>query len=377
MALKFLQESPDHVLEKLAADLSFIDSDIDLTEYNNLTLTKLNREIAKIEEALTERRKNSTYGSWLLDEKYTRDTLVIEAIKTIAGQKRSLMREERLIPGMAYYTNVTRFGKTMQGHKCVFTEAGKAGWMPFRESVSISKALQVMRHGTEADFREIYVGMADGRPDALNTVSMEHIIESSKEALALIEEYCDARWEGPWAWEVEAPEKLKMIIERREERNMQKIEQMQRKFSRMLREFDEGTMNQFEMVAASTEMMARVDSMISDLGKLSSSGIEVMAQAKSMGDDHMVEPLQQALGEPLNNAVTALTDLKAALTSATNTITGQGPTMDTGGDPAMDGGDDLGSPGDAMGGDPMMGGDPALDDVELGGDEEERVMKDI
>ena len=234
-----------------------------------------------------------------------------------------------------------------------------------------------MRHGTEVDFREIYVGMADGRPDALNVVSMEHIIASSKEALALIEKYCDARWDGPWAWETEAPEKLKMIIERREERTMQKIEQMKQKFSRILREFDEGTMNQFEMVAASTEMMARVDSMIADLGKLSSSGIEVMAQAKSMGDDALVEPLQQALGEPLNNAVTALTDLKAALTGATNSITGSGPTMNNmnGGDSSMDG--DMGSPMDAMGDDPSMGNGGPLDDVELGGDEEERVIKDI
>ena len=128
-------------------------------------------------------------------------------------------------------------------------------------------------------------------------------------------------------------------------------------------------MDQFEMVAASKEMMKRVDGMISDLGKLSSNGIETMAQAKSMGDDHIVQPMQAALGEPLNAAVSALTDLKASLSAATSEITGGGSSssmLDL--DDGM--GDDMGSPMDAMGDDP-------IDDVAIGGDEEERPMKGL
>ena len=46
------------------------------------------------------------------------------------------------------------------------------------------------------------IEMADGQLNALQKVSLEHLTESSKDALKSIEEYCDGRWTGPWTWEL-------------------------------------------------------------------------------------------------------------------------------------------------------------------------------
>lgn len=371
MPLTFLTETPDQVLAKIKSDLSFIDRSFDMDRYVGLTTRSLQQKLRESRKKI-EGMRTGLYGSWLKSENYVRETLVAEALSTLIEQKTEKMRGERLIAGATYYRDVARFGNVLEGKYCIYLGENFTGWMPFRETAAISKAMQVLRFGTQDDFREIYVGLADGRPDALNEVSLSHITNSSPRALKLIEAYCDSRWTGPWPWEINAPERLKLIIETRKGTNMNNILQMQRRFARILREFDEGGMDKYAMVSAAQDMMSQVDSMISNLGKLSSSGIEVMAQAKAAGDDGAVEPMQAALGEPLNNAVTALTDLKAALTQATSEITGGAPAMDSGMDDmgGDDMGGDLGSPMDAMGDDPM-------DDLEIGGDEGERPVKGL
>lgn len=380
MALTFLQDTPESILGKLQSDLSYIDPDVDFDVYESMSLGGVKKELSSVRESLKS-RKTGTYGSWLRDEGYVRDTLVEEALRTIVENKSGAMRKERLIPGSTYYSGVSRFGDILEGKYTIYLGENYTGWIGFRETAAVAKAMTVLRHGTNEDFRQIYVGMADGRTDALNEVSLSHVVESSDEALKMIESYCDSRWDGPWPWEIEAPEKMKHMIESREEKKMIRITEMQNRFAKLLREFDEGNLNQFEMVSAAQEMMGKVDSIISDLGKLSSTGIEVMAQAKASGDEGLVEPMQNALGDPLNQAVSALTELKAALATATSDLTSGGgavPADPLGGEDM--GGDDMGSPADAMGADPLGGGDADVDslaDVEIGGDDEERPMKEV
>lgn len=377
MALSFLKESPDYTLRKIKSDLFYIDPRINLDVYQKMTVRGLNRELHVIESRMSERRQTSTYGSWIRDERHVRDGMIVEAIKVMIRQKNALRETQSLVPNSIYYRGVKTKGDMLVGQRAFYTGAKVVGWMPFRESTAVAKARLILRHGTTEDFRNIYVGLSDGRPDALTETSFRHVAESSRSALKQIESYCDTRWDGPWPWETAAPEKLKEMIEDREDNKMNNIEQMKRRMARILREFEEGTMNQYEMVAAAQEMTDKVDSIISDLGKLSSTGIEVMAQAKAGGDENSIEPMQSALGEPLNNAVSALTDLKAALASAINQLTGQGGDM--GGAGGMDdmGGDVLGSPADAMGSNPMGSDTDTLTDVEFGGDEDERPRKEI
>lgn len=375
MALSFLQETNQDILHKLKSELKYIDPKVDMDVLAAQSIQSLTKTLANITESIDE-MKTTVYGSWLNDPKYVRNTVLGEAIKILLDEKKNTVRTDQLIPGATYYTQVSQYGDILEGKRSIYLGAKYTGWMPFKESVAIEKAKQLLRYGNKDDFRELYVGIANGRSDALNNISMDHIIGSSKSALKEMEEYCDSRWNGLWPWEVEAPEKLKYMIENREEKQMKRIEEMQRGLIRVLREFDEGNMSQFEMISASQEMMKRVDSMISDLGKLSSNGIEVMAQAKASGDESLVGPMQNALGDPLNTAVTALTDLKAALSSATSDLTGGGSSMNMD-NPEPDMGDDLGTPGDAMGDDPMGGSSDPIDDLDIGSDEEERPMKEV
>jgi len=375
MALTFLNETNESILASIQTELSFIDKSIDLSVLEQMTVNRLNKELTLIQESIAT-MQTGVYGSWLHNEDYVRDTMLEEAIKIHICDRHDQMATEKLIPRSTYYTQVTTHDNIIEGHKAIYMGAKFSGWMKLYESEPVAKALQVLRHGTDEDFRELYIGIADGRSDALTELSMEHITKSSPEALAEMGAYCDSRWEGPWPWEIEAPAKLKYLIETREERNMRKINDLKQGFKVMIREFDEGTMNKFDLVTTAQEMQKRVDSMIADFGKLSSNGIEITAQVKASGDEQLIQPMQDALGEPLNNAVDALTTLKASLTKATNTIAGigNGDTYDGDGDMGMSAG--LGSPMDAMGDNPRAS-DDAIDNVDISGDDEERPRKEI
>jgi len=370
MALEFLKENNQSILESIDKELHYIDSTIYLSDLQEETVTGLQKVLMGINEDIA-LHKTGVYGSWLHNENYIRDTLLQEAVTIMISEKENRMNNDKLSVGDTYYSHVEINEDTMAGYKALYLGGRYTNWQLFTESVGINKAMTMLRYGDTEDFKQIYVGMANGTTDGLNRISISHITESSKSALRKIAEYCDNRWSGAWPWEVESPEKLKFIIEARGEKHMKLIEEMQFGFMKLLREFEEIQMDQFEMVNATQDMMKRVDGMITDLGKLSSTGIEVMAQAKAANEDGSADPMQEALGEPLNHAVEALTNLKAALTKTISSLTG--------GD--IDNGEnDLGSPMDAMGDKPDLGdtGDnDNTDDFQIGGDESERPMKDM
>ena len=363
----FFEKSPALIFESLQRDLSHIDPKLKLGRYRDLSVNKLSEKIDQCNSRIDKMRKGK-YGSWLKEESYVRETLLLEGLKLIEREKREKMQKERLVPGSYYFKDIVVENGHIDGKVAIYLGEDYTGWMPFSESMAVAKAMEVLRFGTTEDFRQIYVGLADGDPDHLSEISLRHITESSPRSLMLIEKYCDSRWVGDWPWEVEPPEKFKNLVENREEKRMKNINEMQRRFTRMLREFEQANMGQYEMITAAQDMSGQVDSMISSLGKIASSGIEVMAGAKAGGQDSDVQALQQVLGEPLNQAVTVLTDLKAKLDQATSAMAGD-PAPDVDSDLPMD--DDLGSPADAMGGD-----DP-LADVEIGDESDERVKKDI
>ena len=150
--------------------------------------------------------------------------------------------------------------------------------------------------------------------------------------------------------------------------------EMKGRFDRILTNLLENDMERFEAINSVRDMATQVDGMIGDLGKISSSGIEAAAGARSVLGDGASSAVEQALGEPLSQAAEALAQLKASITQAINQIEGG----DGAPSPAMDG-DELGSPADAMG-EPPVGGDELagdLADVNLDGAEEERPKKEM
>lgn len=365
MSLKFLKETSTGKIRKISADLAHVDPKFDLKLYEGKTVMALAKDIRQIRESIR-KRKEGRYGSWLTDEGYVRDTLVLEGLLAINEMKQSVMETERLTPAMTYYRNTGRYQNMLSGERCTFLGESKVGWVPFKQDVRDAKAFLMLRHGDQQDFKSIYMEMADGRVDCFRNVSLEHITESSNRAKNLIEAYCDSRWDGAWPWEASAPETLKYMIESREDTRMKPVIEMQRKVAKLLREFEEGGMEQFELIGAAQDMISTVDSTISSLGKLASGGIEIMAKTTA-GQD--ASALQAALGEPLNSAVKALTDLKAAISAAV-----EGGGMEAG----LDNMDDLGTPADAMGDNPADLDDvDAMADVEIGGDAEERPMKGV
>jgi len=373
MALTFLDETNESILTSIRKELSTIDKSVDITALDEMSVIGLKKELKSIKEDISE-MKTGVYGSWLHDEKYVRNTLIEEAIQVSLDERKTQMENEKLIVGSTYYTGVSVNDKIIEGYKAVFMGSRFTGWMKLYESAPVAKAMQLLRHGTEDDFKKLYVGLADGRVDALAEMCIEHITESSASALKEIGAYCDSRWEGSWPWEIEAPEKFKYMIEIREERNMAKINEMKQGFKKILREFDEGIMDKYDLVSSVQDMQKKVDSMISDFGKLSSTGIEIVAQMKASGEESITEPMQDALGQPLNDAVESLTNFKVALSGVTDDITG---------DEHHDGGHnhhhhDMGSPEDAMGDNPSddIDGD-AMDDIDIAGDTDERPMKDL
>lgn len=386
MSLEFLNHTPQSAYRKLEQDLRLLNPKIDLDAYKRMTPKKLRESINRLKGECKQIVENSVYGSWLYDDGYNQKALLGEALEFMLEYKRGREESEVLVPGYVYYRAVKQFGNIIEGERCYFVEDRNPFWMSFRLPAAIAKAFEVMRHGTEDDFKTIYVEMADGRPDAIDNVTLEHLTESTKEALADIDKYCDQRWEGPWPWETPAPYTLRNRIEETREKRMKTIAEMQGRIDKLIRQLNEGEMERFDMLTVANDMMKTVDNMISDIGKLSSTGIEAVANARTSVGDDVASSLEQALNEPLNQAADALTQLKASVQNAVNHITsgveGGADSMDN-----LGGLPDVGSPMDAMGGAPMGGGGMAppvgqdlagdLADVSLDGEEGERAKKEV
>jgi hypothetical protein len=220
-------------------------------------------------------------------------------------------------------------------------------------------------------------------------VTLEHLAESTPDALASINEYCDSRWTGAWPWETVAPYTLRNKIQENIEMRMQTLNEMKGRFDAILKQLNEGDAERFEMLTVANDMGKTVDNMISDLGKLSAEGIEAVAKSRTTVGDDVASAFETALQGPINAAAEALTQLSAAVQTAVKQIEGGGE-FDVGGLDGLPGGD-MGSPMDAMGADPM-GADPMgggmdggmggglsgdLADVSLDGEEGERPKKEL
>lgn len=380
MSLDFVNQTPVSAFRRLERDLRLVNPKLDMNRYKAMSVHRLEEKIGKIDSKVRVWKETAVYGSWLRDPKFVELTMLREALDILVEYKRDQIEQEVLVPGYTYYRGVKQFGPMLSGKKCFFMgeSQGKPAWIDFEIPMAVAKAFEVLKFGNEENFRRIYLEMADGRVDGFSRVSLEHLTESSKEALRDIEAYCDAQWDGPWPWEATAPLKIREMIEEGKAMKAKTLTEMQGKFGKLLAQLREGEMEQYEVVNMAREMAAQVDKMIADLGKISSAGIEASASARSIIGDNAGDQLSQALNEPVNQAAQALSTLKSAIEKSISTLEG-GAGDDLGGDMGGDlgglgGDDDLGSPADAMGGDDLPSD---LADVNLDGDDEERPLKDM
>ncbi len=387
--LSFLRETPEDRLDRVGSEIRGFDRSINMSDYVGKTPARLARMIEKLREDQDRTKRTSKYGSWLNDEKYIARSLMIEGLEAAKEIRETRENSEQLIPGQVVYKDVMEFDNVLVGKRAHVIENEIVGWVDFSERTPVQKALEVLRYGSPEDFQSIYVEMANGRPDAMLDVQVRHITESSDEVLAEIEKYCDSRWEGEWPWEANTPYRVETLIEEQNNMRIADVTIMQGRFNSLLKRLNEDEMSKWEVIGSLTDMEKQVDSMISDVAKLSAAGIEAGAKASSVLSPEVGQQIEQAWQGVVNSAATSLSGVKAKIAEIRQQVeASSGDSM--GGSPIGGGmgmGDGEMSPDDAMGGDPAMG-DPAMGggdmdsidnmaDVPLDHEKDERAIKPL
>ena len=395
MALEFLNDTPQRAFRKLERDLLLVNPEVRLRQYKAMTPRSLGEALDQLDVKRETMLAENTYGAWLQSEDFVELQLMKEALSFLKDYKEERREEEILVPGFTYYRRIKQFGDNLVGHRCYFRENVSPLWVPWKMNLNIAKALEVLRHGGEEDFRRIYIEMANGRLDALERVALEHLTESDNDSLKAIGEYCDTRWVDAWPWEAPSPYTLRESIEEQQEMNLQTINEMQSKFTTLLTALNEESMDKYEVIAAAEEMAETIGKMVEQVARLGGEGIiKLKNQIRlSMGDDAAAQ-IEDKFLDPVRQAADALSQLQATIMKTVENLKGVDSGMDAGMDAGMDTGigagglgDDLGSPEDALGADPLggsdeigLGGDDMagdLADASLDGGDGERPMKDM
>ena len=357
-----LRDTPDIAFRRTIRDLQTMNAKIDESVFERMSIEQIDTVLDRLHEKELRIIDESPYGAWFQDSNFIQIKMLQDGLQNLREYREILEESEVLIPGFAYYNGVRQFGKRVEGQICTYLgEGSPANWINFIDSAPIMKALEVIRHGDTGDFRRIYVEIANGRADGLHNVSVEHITESTDRALLAMEAYCDARWEGPWPWEVTPPYRIGRIIEENKQMRQQTLLEMHEILNQMLREMDDGGQAHFEIISMARSMSENVQGMIEKLAKLTGDAIinlKSMAMA-SMGDEAAMK-VEHGITQPLNQCADALARLKANLDNLVFELENHEPSD-------LDGGMGGGMGGDMGGGgmgadDGMGGGSPPMDD---------------
>lgn len=393
MALEFLNDTPQRAFRKLERDLLLVNPEVRLRQYKAMTPRSLGEALDQLAVKRDTMLAENTYGAWLQSEDFVELQLMKEALTFLKEYKEDRREEENLVPGFTYYRRTKQFGDNLVGHRCYFRENASPQWVPWKMNQNLAKAFEVLRHGSEEDFRRIYVEMANGRLDALESVALEHLTETDNDSLKAIGEYCDTRWDGAWPWETPSPYTLRESIEEKHEMNLQTINEMQSQFTVLLTALNEESMDKYEVIAAAEEMASTIEKMVEQVARLGGEGIiKLKNQIRiSMGDDAAAQ-IEDKFLEPVRQAADALSQLQATILQTVDNLKGTDDALGAAGgaiagaDAALDatGGGDLGAPEDALGAPPGdeigLGGDELagdLADASLDGGDGERPMKDM
>ncbi len=360
MSLEFLKDTPEIAFRRTIRDLQTMNQKVDESVFERMSIDQIDTVLDRLSEQETRIIDESPYGAWFEDSKFVQIKMLQDGLQNLREYREILEESEILVPGFSYYNSIRQFDRRIEGQTCTYLgEGNPMNWINFIDSAPVMKALEVVRHGDVGDFRRIYVEIANGRPDGLENVSVEHITESTDQALLQMEAYCDARWEGPWPWEVPSPYLIGRIIEENKQMRQQTLLEMHEILNRMLREMDDHGQAQFEIISMARSMSENVQGMIEKLAKITGDAIinlKSMAMA-TMGDEAAMK-VEHGITQPLNQCADALARLKANLDNLVSELENHVPSdLDQGG----------GMDGSAMGGDPM-GGDPNADPNAMGGD---------
>lgn len=337
--------------------------------FESMSIPQIDTLLERLQQRERRIIDESPYGSWLEDTTFMQIKMLQDGLSNLREHIEILEETESVVAGFTYYNNVRRFGSRVEGQTCTYLGEGRpANWINFIDTLPIMKALEVVKHGGTDDFRRIYVEIANGRPDALRNISIEHITESTDKALREMEAYCDARWEGPWSWEIQPPYTINRIIEEHRQMRQQSLTEMHHVLNQMLREFDDGGQEQYDIISTTRTMSETVQSMIEKFAKLAGDAlINLKAMVLTKIGDEAAMKVEHGLTASVNQAADSLARLKVDIDALVSDLTNHQPT-DFGDMNNMGGGMDMNAPdaGGAggmggMGGDEMGGADPGAD----------------
>jgi hypothetical protein len=369
MSLEFLHDTPDIAFQRTIADLRTMNPKVDASVFENMSITQIDTMMERLQ--LREQRiiDESPYGSWLVDPVFMQIKMLQDGLSNLREHRLILEQSETLVPGFTYYNGIRRFGPRIEGQMCMYLGEGRAAnWINFIDSIPVMKALEVVKNGDFADFRRIYVEIANGRADGLTNLSIRHITESTDKALLEMETYCDARWDGPWPWEVSAPYRLGRVIEENRQMRLQSLFEMHEILNRMITEADMADQESFEIVSMVRGMSENVQGMIEKFAKLAGDAmINLRAAVMTQRGDEGAMKVEHGLTNAVNQAADALARLKVELDNLVHELGTDSMGMDMGmggmgmGDQmgGAPGGPGMGGP--EMGGDQMGGGDMAAE----------------
>lgn len=364
MPLEFLQDTPDVAFRRTIRDLQTMNPKIDESVFENMSIDQIDTMLDRLNEREEYIISESPYGAWLEDSSFVQIKMLQDGLTNLREYREILEETEILVPGFTYYSGIRQFGKRLEGKTCTYLGEGRPmNWINFIDSTPIMKALEVIKHGDAGDFRRVYVEIANGRADSLNNVTVEHITESTDDALHQMENYCNARWEGPWPWEVKSPYSIGRLIEENKQMRQQTLVEMHEILNGILREFDMAGQEQYEIISMARSMSDGMQAMIEKLAKITGDGIinlKAMVMTK-MGDEAAMK-VEHGITQPLNQCADAMARLKANLDSLVNELQNHQPSdldqMGAGGVPGSDMG--TGAPPDMMAAndnDPMAAND--------------------
>lgn len=295
--------------------------------YESMEVEDLKKSFSRLVSRKQKILSNLPYDSELKDPRFSITVLEAAAVKSLLEEKISIEDQRSLIKGVTYYRKAVVEGNKLTALRCTYLGSNRpANWTKIEEDVRTLKALELIKHGSDADFARIYFIMADGVSNvAARKACYEHIAYSSNKAKNEIAKYCDERWEGAWPWEAPSPTKLKKIIERKQMSRNRRIAEMRDRLSRISKALYEGEVEKSEVILSGREMADKLTSMIHELGKLSA---QLMAEFKDQvrtefGADS-ANGLTEISSDKISHAVDALGEIKSSIDTYLQGLQGGG-----------------------------------------------------
>lgn len=356
----------------------------DISVFRKKSTPVLEETISVLENRISNKRFETGFMDFMKDNDYVKDIYTRDALSCLLEYKNARDASVVLVPGMTYYNTKTEgTPERVVGKRCFYISEDHAFWSPVNEDVRVMKAMEVMQWGSDDQFRKVYFELADGRLfESTEDLMLEHITESSNEALDAIEEYCNSLWEGAWPWEQTAPMKLKTAIKENTAMTKKSVQEFRESFTSLVRTLNEGEIERSAVITKMQGYIEDIDNMLEKLGRVSGNLLtDVRENVRAEFGDSAADEIGELVEQHIRGAADELAKLKGAWSGKLNDLISgntsepaefdqdlggeeEGGDLDLDADPA-----DMEEP-DEIDGDLDLGDDDLGDDLELDDEDE-------